>query len=441
MARILFTVWPFAGHIYPSLAVAAPLAARGHEIGFYTGADGAVRAERAGYRAFPFEAIDESRLYDTMFQRDHLLDSARHPRRSLDVLRAWLIETIEPQLQDLSAVLQEWRPDVIVTDPGMWAPITVLQEREAIPVAVLAYVTGAMIPGPELPIFGLGLPQMGGWSRRWLGQGIKWATDRLLAGSRDEVNQIRRRHRLPPIDVPVSEYAGRMPLYLVTSSPALDYNRKDLPASVHYVGPCLPDGSHLELPAWIEALPTSEPWILVSEGTLHTQRPFVLQAAAEGLAGLPMQVIMTTGGDRDPDSLGLGPLAPNIHVDRFVPYAKLLPKIDVMVTTGGAGTVLYALDAGVPQVVIPTEWDKLENAQRVADARAGIRLAPRRVSAASLRAAVQKVLDGPAYLAGAGRIAGSFRRCGGPEQAATLIEGLVAAPIDDRAEVAPAGVA
>jgi UDP:flavonoid glycosyltransferase YjiC (YdhE family) len=142
------------------------------------------------------------------------------------------------------------------------------------------------------------------------------------------------------------------------SVPDFDYQRRDLPSSVHYVGPCIWDTPRREpSPAWLGELPEDQPVVHVTEGTVHTQAPMVLRAAAQGLGGRPLQVIMTTGTSRNPEDLDLGPLAPNIRLTQWVAHSELLPRTDVLVTTGGAGTVMAALHAGVPMVVVPTEWD------------------------------------------------------------------------------------
>ena len=53
MARFLFTVWPFAGHLHPSIAIARALHTRGHEIAFYTGATVRSVVEGEGFQFFP----------------------------------------------------------------------------------------------------------------------------------------------------------------------------------------------------------------------------------------------------------------------------------------------------------------------------------------------------------------------------------------------------
>ena len=128
---------------------------------------------------------------------------------------------------------------------------------------------------------------------------------------------------------------------------------------------------------------------------MHTDKPLVLRAAAEGLANLPVDVVMTTGGNRDPGELDLGLPAANVRIERWISHSDLLPRTDVVVTTGGAGTVMAVLAAGVPMVIVPTEWDKPENAQRVVEAGAGLRLSPQRCAEQNLRAAVDRVLSDP----------------------------------------------
>ena len=175
---------------------------------------------------------------------------------------------------------------------------------------------------------------------------------------------------------------------------------------------------------WISELRSDVPTILVSEGTVHSREPLLLRAAAEGLGGLPVQVIMTTGTHRRPEDLGLHSLAPNIRVESFVSYSDLLPHTNLVVTTGGAGTVLAALSAGIPMLVVPTEWDKPENARRVLDSGAGLWLSPRHCTAKRVRSAVARLLSDQSFARNARRLASIFSRSGGPEQAAELLQDL-----------------
>ncbi|MCB0254448.1 MAG: glycosyltransferase, partial [Anaerolineae bacterium] len=231
----------------------------------------------------------------------------------------------------------------------------------------------------------------------------------------------------------VTAYSGKTPLYMVASAPELDYNRRDLPPSVQYVGPCLSSGAgQQDVPDWLEALATRKrPVIHVTEGTVHLRKPVVLGAAAQGLGGMNADVIMTTGRQRDPASLDLGPLADNIRVESFVSHSALFPHTDVVITTGGAGTVLTALASGVPLIVVPTGWDLPESAQRVAECGAGVRIDPKNCTAESLRAAVDLLLNEPSYRENARRVGAALARQGGPARAAELLEQLAPVLNDD----------
>jgi MGT family glycosyltransferase len=264
---------------------------------------------------------------------------------------------------------------------------------------------------------------------------IKW----LSAGFRADVNAIRRRYGLSAIDRSVTEFAGQMPLYLVPSSPECDYQRQDLPPTVHYVGPCLWDRPARTLPPeWLAQLAGDRPLVYVTEATIGTGEPFLLKAAAQALKDAPVQVVMTTGKQRDPAWLGLGAMPANMRVESYIPQSALLPNTSVMVTLGGSGGVLAALSAGVPLVIVPTEWDRPENAQRVMEAGAGLRLAADRCTPERLRAAIDRVLNEPSFRQNARRLGSAFARYGGPARAAELLEELArSAGTQPAAQLAP----
>jgi MGT family glycosyltransferase len=223
----------------------------------------------------------------------------------------------------------------------------------------------------------------------------------------------------------VTAFAGRMPLYLMPSTPAYDRSRHDLPQSVRYVGPCQWDKPGAAPPApWLTDLPRDRPVVYVTEGTMHSKPPILLRGALQGLASLRAQVIATTGRHRDPRSLGLGSIPPNARVEQWVPHIELLPRADVVVTTGGTGTVLATLSAGVPLVIVPMAWDQPENAWRVAEAGAGMRLTPGQCTPEAIRTAVERVLREQSFRQNARRLAADFARYGGAPQAANLLEDL-----------------
>ncbi len=423
-ARFLLCCWPFPGHVNPNVAVARALRQRGHEVAFYTGEDARERIEGEGFTVFGFQRVAAAwepvrRVEESGAGRRGML------RAQARAFRGWLVGTVGAQVADLQPLVERWQPDVIVTEPAMLGPITVLWEQTGIPVAALATFMGPLVPGPDAPIaFGFGLPPARTRATRLAKSLADRVVDRAAAGLRRDVDAVRATHRLPPLGCSLNAFTGRLPLYLVGSLPELDYERGDLPASVHYVGPYTwqppadPDAA-----ARLDDVPHVRPWVHVTEGTSNTGQPFLLQAAARGLAGRPLEALLTTG-HRDPAALGLSAPAPNVHVSSFLNHAELLPRCAAIVTTGGAGTVLAAAVAGIPQLVVPTTWDQPDNGRRLVEAGVGLSLPARRCTPQRLGDAVEALLGDADRRLRAERLGQRLRATRGPDRAAELLERL-----------------
>jgi UDP:flavonoid glycosyltransferase YjiC (YdhE family) len=421
--RVLFACWPFEGHVFPQLSIATALRDRGDQVAFYTAATAQETIESEGIGVFPFRRVQPAWL--RVHERERAVGGRRQSLRVLRATREWLVETIPDQVADLRAVCERWQPDVLVSDASMWGPIVILREAASIPVALASPIICASIPGPDAPPPGSGMAPPRSARDRALAWVVARVTDAAARGMRRRLDELRAGYGLGPMGCSLNEFCGRLPLYLVASIPELDLERRDLPPSVRYAGPLLwhppePPGTT----EWLDQLPADRPWVHVTEGTSHYQVPFVLRAAARGLAGAPVEAILTTGHARDPQELSLRPAAPNVHVTRWLSHDELLPRCRAVVTTGGAGTVMAALRAGAPLVVVPTTWDKPDNARRVTEAGVGLRLAPRRCTPEGLRAAVEQVVRDPCYRANAQRIAERLAAAPGPLGAAEWIEAL-----------------
>ncbi len=418
--RFLFTVWPFQGCVHPLVAVANEVKALGHEVGFYTGKAYRPLIERQGFRLFPFQDLPESLVADLVCTPDGIGRNWTRPWKLHGQLQAFFVDSIPAQFSDMRRILDSWKPHGVITDPAMLAPVMLLAETDPVPVAICSYAAGCMLKGPGIPPLGLGLPLPRTLYRKIANEVLDWGAELFLSGIRRRANQIRQSQGLAVVKGPIIELAAKLPLYLLPSCREFDYNRTGLPASVHYVGP-LQWYPPAEPPAWLKEMPADQPMIHVTEGTLHFQEPFLLKAGAEGLAGLPMRVVITTGDDRDPARLGFAPLAPNVRVERWVSHKDLLPRTAVMVATAGGGTTMAALKDGVPMVLTPTEWDKADNARRVVEAGAGVIVPRHRCTPANIRKAVEHVLAEPYYRANARRIADIMAGLGGPVRAAELV--------------------
>jgi MGT family glycosyltransferase len=193
---------------------------------------------------------------------------------------------------------------------------------------------------------------------------------------------------------------GKCNRILVCSSPSFDFAPSSIPGNARYAGPQLDDApSAASRSPW--ALPSGRPLVLVGLSSTVMRQEGLLQRIADALGHLEVQGLITTGPAVDPALIAA---PPNVTVIRWVRHADVLPSCSVIVTHGGHGTVMKALSAGVPLVVVPLGRDQPDNAARVAYAGAGVRLR-KNASVRALRLATARVIDDSRYRAAAGRIA------------------------------------
>jgi len=111
--------------------------------------------------------------------------------------------------------------------------------------------------------------------------------------------------------------------------------------------------------------------VVVSQGTVDNTDPDKLIAPTiEALKDEPYVVVATTGGVATDDLRGPYAAHPNVVVEDFVDYGTLLPRADVFVTSGGWGSTLAAIGAGVPLVGAGTREGKNDLNMRVEHNRA-----------------------------------------------------------------------
>jgi UDP:flavonoid glycosyltransferase YjiC (YdhE family) len=113
------------------------------------------------------------------------------------------------------------------------------------------------------------------------------------------------------------------------------------------------------VPAWLNG-PRSRPRIYLTLGTVSFGAVEVLSRAIAEIAPLDVDVLVAVGPEGDPAALGEVPA--NVHVERFVAQSAVLPLVDLIVHHGGTGTVLSALEVGLPQLLLPQGADQFFNA-------------------------------------------------------------------------------
>lgn len=263
-------------------------------------------------------------------------------------------------LPALSRIAEEWRPDVIVRESWEYAS-TLVAERYDIPLARVA----------------LGLMTVEEQSIGW------------VAGA---VDAARAEVGLPPD--PAGDRLRDTP-YLTMLPEALEDPAVPGPRATHRFRPPAAAAA-APLPDWWPG--NGDPLVYLSFGsvTAGTHLPYypaLYRAAVDALAPLPVRLLVTVGEPRELDELG--PLPPNVHVERWVPQEAVAPHAAAIVCHGGRGSTLGALEHGVPLVVLPLfSFDQAANAAAVARAGAGIALDAERGARGALALPAATTVDG-----------------------------------------------
>ena len=410
MSRFLFTCWPFDGHVLPQLSIAGALRERGHEVAFYTGAGARDLRGSERFHLFRFERVDERAIARSVAALERSAGAGRPRLGDVQLLLPhWLVETIPDQVADLDRVIDEWRPDVIVSDLSLWGPIVILGEAHPDPGGALDDVHGPTRARPGRAPVG---------SRAATAETPAQRATALAARTPDRA--VRPRPAPPRRRAPRPSTGSRRSVARSTSTrPAAAYIVRASASSTT-------DGAAsrerplrraLQLALRPRARKSSVRWLDARPGRpsrgCTSPRPRSPTATRSSCAPPPracaigpVEVIVTTGAHRDVDATAARGLAPNVHVTRWLTHGELLPRCSAMVTAGGTATILSSLAAGVPLVVVPTTWDKPDNARRVVEAGVGVPpRAPEVHARASARRGARRCWATPATAQNARRVA------------------------------------
>jgi Protein of unknown function (DUF1205) len=153
---------------------------------------------------------------------------------------------------------------------------------------------------------------------------------------------------------------------------------------------------------WSPPVPTPQwllenrrrPRVYITLGTVSFGAVEVLRRAVLETAAHDVDVLVAVGPNGDLSLLGEVPA--NVRLERFVPQAEVLRRVDLLVHHGGAGTMLGALANGLPQLVLPQGADHPVNAAAVTMAGAGDALTNDEQTPGRIGEAVGRLLaDGP----------------------------------------------
>jgi len=381
--RILVATTPGLGHLLPMLPLARAARDRGHEVVIAAGTSLAEVVARAGFRHEPMGPVTIGEVVDGVPE----LAGLTGRRRALVTLRRVFCEGIAPAMADgVADLVERWRPDVIVHEDrefGSW----IVAERRGIP-----HVTV---------------------------QATAWRP-RTAEIANDPLNAIRERHGLARDDG-LDRLWGQ--LFLTTRPRSLRDVDAPLPKTTAELRPIADDRLGGTATTDVDPFPPRDgrARVAVTLGTVNHHQVAVLRALIDGAVAAGAHVVVALGAD----PATLGTVAAGVSVHAYVPMSVLLPAADLVAFHGGSGTMLAALAAGTPMVIVPFAADQPENADRCLAAGVSRVLPPEGLDAGAVEHAVNAIVTNPAYRRRAREVADEVAAMPGPDAAVDRVESIV----------------
>jgi MGT family glycosyltransferase len=400
MSSYLFALVDGGGTVPPELGAVRRLVARGHRVDVL--AEDSMLEEVAATGAAFRPWVRAVNRPNRQPEHDPFRDwECKNPLQLISRMLDGLLASPAPAYAaDFTAVLDQYRPDLAVCSFFALGAM-VAAEAAAVTYDVLMPNT-YMLPAAGKPPFGLGAQPASGLMSRIRDGAVTTLVQRQWNRGLDRLNDLRTSYGREPID-DFWDQVRQANKVLVLTSRGFDFPA-ELPPTVRYVGAVLDD------PAWAADQPWTSPpgdgaLVLVAMSSTFQHQADCLQRVIDGLAMLPIGGIVTTGPAIDP-----GDLRPshNVTVVAAAPHSEVLKHTRVVVTHGGHGTVVRALAAGVPMVIMPQGRDQADNAARVTARGAGVTL---KSTAASEKVAdaVRLVLDDPSFREAAEQLGQTIR--------------------------------
>lgn len=397
MLSILLAANVADGHVAPMLGVAEQFISSGHRVRFLAGdrfAD-AVRSTGAEFLPWPADAqVDHQAVIAQDLAEGGRPTGVKAIAHSVDRL---FIAPAPAQYAALRQAMEAERTDAILPEYTVVGAAAIGISDRPHPPVVKCGILPLGLSSVDTAPWGLGILPRTDLLGRTRNRLLNWlAKNVVLRGPQRQVEDMMRTLTGAKNHGFFMDGAANADHYAQFTVAGFEYPRRDLPANVSFVGPVMRAPTRVaELPEWWGDLDDDIPIIHVSQGTLANEdlEELVLPTV-RALARRRALVVVSTGGvpvER------LGPLPANARAAEFLPYADLMPKVDVFVTNGGYGGLHYALGHGVPMVVAGDTEDKMETTRRVEWSGTGVNLRNGKPTEAQIAAGVDRVLIEPKF--------------------------------------------
>lgn len=420
--KLLIAATPLTGHVNPLLAIARLLSARGDEVVMISSPAFGPKIEAAGLRFVPYDDDGSAEYLEPNLPPG--------PERWTHEFERRFVDPMPVQAALLRTLIERERPDAIVAGSMFLGVLPLLLDSRPRPPVVVLNVSFLFLDRPDGAPVGLGLPPARDGAERTRYAGLKAGLDAAFVNPVRAYADARLAELgLPPLPASLTQSIVTLPdAFLQPTVPGFEYDYGMLPENLRFVG-LLPSGqARVPLPDWWADLDPGKPVVLVTQGTLANGDFGELVAPTlKALADRSDLTVVATTGGRPVEEIRIA-LPDNARVSTFLPFAEVLPKIALLVTNGGYGSVSQALGAGVPIVSAGLTEDKAEVAARIGWSGVGIDLATNAPSVDALREAVETVLSDPGFRQRAGAMADAFAERDAGREILSAIDALARVP-------------
>ena len=402
-----------SGDVHPLLGIGEAMRLRGHECVVVSAPrfEASARSIGAG-----FAPLGTAEAYDAVYAHPDLW----HPRRGLRVFFSYAAG-LTGETADVVEELH--RPgDTVVVSTFQCFGARVARELHGIPLATV-------LPNPVLlqSVHDPNRNPVGG-PPPWLGRWAVALTYRIINGelsrhARRGINEARAARGLGP---PLRDVVAwsRSPDLVLGLWPALfSAPQPDWPEQARTTGFVPYDGPEAREWAMPEQVAAHDDWIVFTPGTQMTHGSEYFAAAARAAESLGAPTIFVT---RSASVLPDG-LPDNVMHLSYAPFSRLFPRAAAVVHHGGIGTAGRALEAGVPQLIVPSGFDQFDNAARVARGGWGRELDRERLDGHRLASVLEELIDDAETRRRCAHVRERLAAVDAVEETCGAIEGLLAA--------------
>ncbi len=409
MAKILFATVPLSGHVNPGIPLAKRLTELGHEVWWYCGSAFRDRISASGARFISFDYAPEfndqtvAQLHGPVPTRSLLANAAFYARYVF-------FQPMPAYYLDLKKILSSFNASILVSDEWFSGGIP-FSEKKILPWVIYGN-SPLMMMTANMPAPGSGLMpdnSIYGKHRDFL---VKLIARRLFMPIQHHINQIRKDVGLGKMRYCFFEQNMRnAALCLKFNTRAFEFPYPQVPDNLYFVGPVLPSDQNGRDFPWLENLPAAhKDVVLITQGSVDVYdiRKLIVPAL-RALKNENILTLVSTGG-KNVEELRKQFKGENVIIEPYIPYAKVMDHVKLMITNGGFGGVSTALFHGVPLIVAGNSEDKPEVASRVVYTGCGIDMNTGKPSPAKLRKAVMQILEEASYREAAMKISEDYRK-------------------------------